>query len=783
MSIKFLNLKEYIKILPEHLKWKEDTYKSTYWNIDSLKNVPKETDRILKSAKTEFSSILRERVINRLSLFDLDTLNTMTSVITILDESANKTIICGFVYSAYFSESKYKTIKKGQFPSNDKYFSHDIISSYWNIGPSLESVDGEYRNQFSNFTGLYKIMLFFPELHKEMLEYLKKEIRRRKYSFDRETFFPTTNLKKYEIKLDRHFKEYQMELNLYMMVWYIGVYRKITNIREEHINKRYIDFIDKHISKDVDFFKTLIKKYTKETMEIVYRYFDNICLPGKNRTSILGFGQKLIPLNLLEAQTPFDVRFVPWKDYLVSQALGKLVVNNICPGFPIVNSWVYIKGSKKGLFNNKIQYQRIERSDQARSIIELLVKAKSYMYQNIKEKSLKKVRGTVTSLLSGKFKALHDQIDEAVNFGKNEIIMSNVSFMIVSEYTGRTLNDSVRLVKSSPFYNESLGKPFTSGGYKYFKKYVFDLCYNLYCMFEHHGIIHGDLHLNNLTLYQKFPISDGLDKVKDPHVAYVLGKNNEYCFVLPSLSTHTTIIDFGRSFIHPDKLESLRDESVPKKYPVTGNKEKFIKEQIRRLIRIYIKLVPSAKDQEPELKVLFTKRFNAIYTLMSVSDLFNVMNKLDTLFSLKQKDVVSPHANCIFLIKKILDLCSIYLVSDVSKLMEDKSHESVIEETSPLLNIILKLFSDNLSTTTTEKNIVDVFLYNNPIKYSLDFLENVPEFISTKKYTDPKSKKLVEFSSHGIEYIKEKRKIYEETRVKNYDIVDLIARRHKEKIF
>jgi len=783
MSVKFLELPEYIEILPEHLKWKESEYRSTYWNVDELKSVPADTVKIVKSASTEFSSVQRERILNRSVVFSLDTLDTLASIITILDKTTNKTIICGFVYGRYYPEDQYKKITSAEHKPHHLRYSNNIISYYWNIGPSLESVDGEYRNQFADFTGMYKVKSFFPELHKDMLGYLKKEIDRRKYSFNRETFFPTAKLKQYEINLEQHFKEYQMELNLYMMVWYIGVYRKITNIREDHINKRYISFIDKHITKDTDFFKTLIKKYTQPTMELVYRYFSNTCLPGKTRTTVLGLGQKLMPLNLLEVQTPFDVRFVPWKDYLVSQALGKLVINNICPGFPVVNSWMYIKGSEKGLFNNKIQYQRIERSDQAKSIIDLLVKAKSYTYQNIKQKSIKKIRGTVTSWLSDKFKVLHDQIDDAVNFGKNEIIMSNVSFMIISEYAGRTLNDSLRLTKSSPYYNESLGKPFTSGGYKYFKKYVFDLCYNLYCMFEYNGIIHGDLHLNNLTLYQKFHANDGLNKVKDPHVAYVMGENNEYCFVLPSLSTHTTIIDFGRCFIHPDKLELLRDESVPKKYEVTGNKEKFIKEQIRRLICVYIHLVPSAKDQKPELKVLFTKNFNAIYKLMSVSDLFNVMTKLNLLFSLKLKDVVSPHANCIFLIKKIIDLCSIYLISDVSKLMADKSYGDAIEEgTSPLLNIILKLFSDNLSTSTTKKNIIDVFLYNNPIKYSLDFMENSTPILRTKKYKD-KTGKLVEFSSHGIEQLKKSRIIYEECRVKNFDIVDLIARRHKEKIF
>lgn len=784
MSIKFLEVDEYLEIFPEYKKWKNEEHRSTYWNIDQLKSVPEPTRQLVNSANPEFSSVQRERILQNSAWFNIDNLHTITSVITIMDENTKKTIICGFVYNMYYPEKQYKKILTGTETPHTILYSHDVISYYFNIGPSLESVDGEYRNQFADFMGVYKVKEYFPDLYSDIIKYLKSEIYKRKYLFNRETFYPTVKLKKNEVKLDLHFQTHQIELNLYLMLWYVGVYRKLTNIREDHINIRYINFIDKYMEKDEEFFKTMIKKHTENSMELVYRYFENTCVTGKTNTTILGFGQKLMPLNLLEVQRPFDIRFVPWKDYIVSQALTNLVINNVCPGFPVVNSWMYIKGTQKGLFNNKIQYQRIERSDQARSIISLLVKSKSYTYENIKSQDMKDIRGTITSWLSDKFKILHDQIDDAVNFGKNEIIMSNVSFMIISEYVGRTLNDSLRLAKSSPYYNELLGKPFTSQGYKYFKKYIFDICYNLYCMFEFYGIIHGDLHLNNLTLYPKFP-SHKLDNIKDPHVAYVMGESNEYCFVLPSLSTHASIIDYGRCFIHPDKIELLRDPSVPKRYEITENKDKFEKEQIKRLISTYMKLVTSAKDQEPELRVLFTKNFDSMYKLMSVCDLYGVMSKLQSLFELNQKDVVSPHSNCVFLIKKIIELCRIYLISDVSKLMSDKTYsDSILSSRSPILNIMIKLFADNLhSSKSTKKNIIDIYLFNNPLKYSMSFMSKTPDILQKKKYRDKKTGKLVEFSSHGIELRKKFRKEYQNNRAKNFDIVDLISRRHQEKIF
>lgn len=777
-----ISREEYNKIKSKYQEWKSKEYRKTHWDVLDL---PKKVKKIIESTGTTHSSIIRNKMVNSSILLNIDTLNTLTTVITIYDENSKKNIICGMVYSRYFPEEIYKKVDNFDPNNIPKHlvFSDEILTSYWNIGPSMESVDGEYRNQFATFYGIYKVREYFYSFYEELTKYLKDKISERRLTFHRDTFYPTHALKTHDVKVETHFRNNLIELNLYMMVWYTGVYRKITNIREDHVNERYRDFVDKYMDEDIEFFNKLVKKHGKENLELIYRYFYNMCIPGKENTTILGFGQKMIPLNLLEVQKPFDVRFVPWRDYLISQSLSKLVVNNICPGFPITNSWIYIKGSRKGLFNNKIQYQRIERSDQAKSIIELLIRSKTYTYQNIKESDEKETRGQITSWLSDKFKTLHDQIDEAVNFGKNEIIMSNVSFMVISEYTGRTWNDMVRLAKNSPYYNEAMGKPFTSQGYKFFKKYVFDLCYDLYCMNEFYGIIHGDLHLNNLTLYQKFtPKYKDFDKVKNPHVLYVVG---DYTFILPATAFHTTIIDFGRCFIHPDKIELLKDNSIPDRYPITGNKAKFEKEQIRRMIRTYIRLVPEAKDQEPELLVLFTKNFNSVYKLMSVLDLYGVISKLHGLFELKQSEIVSPHKNCVFLMKKIMDICRIYLISDISKLMADKTYSEVIETNRPpLLDIMLKVFSDQLSSDNSGKDIIDVFIYKNPQEYSMDYMRNVPEYHIVKKYKENSNDgKLKEFTSDGFQQTLSMRERYEKDRIDNFAIVDLIARRHKEKIF
>ena len=79
--------------------------------------------------------------------------------------------------------------------------------------------------------------------------------------------------------------------------------------------------------------------------------------------------------------------------------------------------------------------------------------------------------------MSHKFKELSEKIQDPIDYAKEEIIMSNVAFCIISEYVGRTIMDVVLLSKSSPYYDKLIGSPFTLEGYPLFTKYMFELCY------------------------------------------------------------------------------------------------------------------------------------------------------------------------------------------------------------------------------------------------------------------------------------------------------------------
>ena len=63
--------------------------------------------------------------------------------------------------------------------------------------------------------------------------------------------------------------------------------------------------------------------------------------------------------NLKEIQDPLKLRYNSWREYLVSNVCNNLVINCISPSFSIILDWFYIKNSKKGLYDNKTQFDKI----------------------------------------------------------------------------------------------------------------------------------------------------------------------------------------------------------------------------------------------------------------------------------------------------------------------------------------------------------------------------------------------------------------------------------------
>jgi hypothetical protein len=287
------------------------------------------------------------------------------------------------------------------------------------------------------------------------------------------------------------------------------------------------------------------------------------------------------------------------------QRTSSLVINNIAPGFAICGDWMYIKNSRKGLFDNESQDRRIRNSEIAKNIIHVLYEAQRNTYfGNDYKDIISKREENLKSLLEPKFKQLYEKIDVPINYSKEEIILSEVTLGITTEFIGRTFADTIKIIENNPVYNKKIGAPFTDAGYHYYAKYLFEICYHLYTLNTKLGVIHGDFHLNNAVIGPLFYTNyDKLADVVNPCALYIMDDENQYLF--PTTGYISGIIDFSRSIIQPDKISLFNDYSLPRSYSIITDYDQFIKEEINMLIRMYTSHFPNRKKQIEELLVLF----------------------------------------------------------------------------------------------------------------------------------------------------------------------------------
>jgi len=557
----------------------------------------------------------------------------------------------------------------------------------------------------------------------------------------------------------------------------------------------------KYKKEDLIFFKSLWKVFNINIIE-TFRYICDNSITEDLEVDLhkkVKLGQKLIPLNLLEATHHFNIEYTPWKEFLIANKLSDLVVNNITNGFSLTNSWFLIKSNKKGLYDNPSQADRIEKSNIATKIVDILNQARTYTRQNINTNEqegdsfnktmsiiypsvLSENKKHITSWLSSEFYVLNKKIKSSIDHTKKNIIMSNVSLNIISEYLGKTLYDAVFFTKKSEYYNKLVDHPFSEVSYSYFKKYMFQICYNLYCINSKYGIIHGDLHLNNITLNSLFYKKSIHINVKNPLILYVLSP--EYQYIFEHNFYDLCLIDFSRAILHIDTYNLLKLDSIPDFYNIIHSKKQFTEIQITLLLDYLISIKPEYKDLEIQITNQIKHHYNSFFKILTTLDLFHVSNKLLDFIKLgKETNFTSYYPKTITLIENINKSADYYLSIELNNLLEKRNYQEVDEMEWPILTIIKDIFAENLSDNfKTYKNIVDVYNYNSIIQYSISSLKKFPPTLQTnKQYENGKITTQSKNKLNKLNLFKKRRKTYEEQTFKNFKVINIIMKRQYEK--
>ncbi len=582
---------------------------------------------------------------------------------------------------------------------------------------SLSSIskDGEYKHRIANIDKLQS--LFTHPIIIEIYDYLTNNFNNKEFDLD----FSIYNLNK--SNMYSNYKKLLLNkillLKVYTLTWLTELYVK--NKNNQLLNVEEVFFNTLATPKDIIFFKNIFDKN-----KLIITDFMNFIYYAEDTR--LDLGQKLMPFNYTQLKNYGHLIHFQWKEMLINRIINNLIHNNISLSFSLFANWILISKSNKNLYNNTEIFKKIDYSDQIKNILNYLYLAKNNLLQinNVK-------------LISKLEKKLHNIIE----ITQNNMLMSNVSLNFFSEYSGKTLFNHLNLILTG--YNNKLLGDFTQD-YNLFCKYIFDIIYSLYCL-NLKGVIHGDLHLNNITMFLNSKVDTGSNVIYDlnstfnndivnyintyPNI-YDTNKNNNFdssdssdnfntdigdldnCFQFEHTGYFSCIIDYGRSFV----LLKLIDENIIEKEKSTV-RQTYIKNETKRIIAELNKIFPNfIKNNLHKLKFLLkNKNFNILFIYFTAYDTFTFITNL--LIFLKKSSIIYKknfNPKIIELLTKLSKKSYFYL----EKILNEDNYSAKTTHQFPNYLLLNEFFSDFKSTTNNKKldlNITHYFSIKNINRY------------------------------------------------------------------
>jgi hypothetical protein len=712
-------------------------------------------------AKTNYEEggIIRHNNLTLIKYFNmLDMHKNVIVVFKLKSVVLNKEINYGTLFCSYYDSSI-----ENIYRTNKHIIDNGIVLNYINTSSSFISCDGEYKNRLLNYLLLYNNKNEYPELWDELEIYINNIIKSRKWIIY-PAYYQYDNNKKYNIdeKLENSIKNSRLSKTLLILMWFHTICNEMINITETHINENVKDIFFLYKEEDIIFIKKLIKKYGSELIE-KFRVSTsiNIIESGeKKRHFQLGF--KMIPLNIKEVQDPLKLRYKSWREILVSSKCNDIIANQIAPGFPILVDWMYIRNTNRNLYDNKSQYEKIKHSELARDIIRSLYEAQRGTYF-ITSGMLGNdtTNNRVKQWLNSKFKKLSNKIEDPIKYSIEELVMSDITLLYISEFVGRTYADIIEITDRSKEYSDLLGNPFND--YNIFAKYIFELCYNLLAINTKLGVIHGDLHLNNATIGYLYDVNSINNVVYEVDEIYVFPNNGYY----------SCLIDFSRCIINPEKADILTDLSIPTSFKPIKNYDKFASVEINNLLNLYITLFPNKEKKREELVVLCKNNYNEVFKLLTCIDVY--MFTFRFIKYLQQRET-KINKKCIDLLDRIHRMSESFIATDMNNLLNNTENykNNIANMEWPIAQIIKKCFGEFINGKTYKNigTITDAYSIKNDMIKSVAKYDLFPDIIKYYKYYE--NNKLID-NVTATEIRKKIRTEYEQKRLENLDYLKDIA--------
>ncbi len=712
----------------------------------------------------------------------LDRVDLICTVFRIKFDTSDEIINYAYLYS---SPCDYFPRKSNINLTNDQ-----LYHRYACFGPSLESADGEFRYRFNEPDRILNYIFADKKLSAlwdNLCKFIKQKIQNEDLAIFTDYFYPTFDIEhQWNIKLETDIENNEYKLNFLIITWFSELITIYNRAQQNHINELFNNILFVKKSVDLAFIRRMISEYGKDIIDKFEYIVFHMTTTRFTQTPI--FGQKIIPLSLSEVENPLNIRGEPWKEIYINNILNLLVVNVISPSFPILADWFYIKNTSKSLFDTKKIYESMALSEYAKRVSRKLSEAERQVPRD-----------------EPVFKKLHEHVEEDIDISR-ELTASNVALCVINEFIGRTIADIPHLIQSSS-YSKIFSNIFANG--EYFRRYMFEIIYGLFCMNSKCGVIHDDLHLNNAVNQLRFP--EEKTTSENVFILYILDSKsinlttaadifngvctsksvyesmesykNKLQFILPHEFMHWSIIDFSRSSIHPYfiNLSAFPNKSNDKLLS-QRMKDKYIEDQRVQIERGYGKIIKSFDEQiDSKLKIGLIDNFDAIWKLYTAIDIYKFSKFLTLrLEQVKNDIVIDP--SCGRLLKKINELAYYHLNIKLIKTLNERTPSNEIEY--PNFDIIKECFTDCMVTDKSKlgAKLSDIYIYSNEMCHSLDKYDDFPEYVKDwygMKGVDSAKKYKLNDETH--QRFIQARKQLEIRQANDMNIIWTIAHRQKEK--
>lgn len=582
------------------------------------------------------------------------------------------------------------------------------------LSPTFDSRDGEYRENFILYDD-------FEKNYDELLSTFtpaEERLGRMIYEDDlglHMKVFPTENADEAVRSIDK----LRLQMKALVVVWALSY----TSIRARHTHVNFVAVMDRLA-------KALQNAHSKWEKKVPSRL--SAFRTGRpNNPYRTKCGQKLTPMTIHEITRPSDVNFYPWREVYVLQICTELVINFICPTYPMHNQWTYIEGAGPLLFENDTMHERYRRSDVARRIVDKLRDARELAQG---------VGGTPNDYVLGQVDAhIYDSIEYAQSFA----VLVETALCTTTERVGLTFNTIPAEIRKADYVSPDFGALFEDP--ELYAKYLFDLAYGAHVLHTRGGAIHTDLHLNNMTLYEidtaYKPLAPGTTDpeftllYRDPLVAYVGLRGETDTYVFPSRNHTACLIDFSRSILGGVAVESMCAD-----YGVAQTMA-FCRDQANRMLRAFHRYAPDLVEKNQEkLKGMILSAPNSAFRALAVVDFLAIGRNLGALLRELQKPrekqpwekrEVHVSKEVVGITARLEKMAQELYLTRLRGLLEEKTPHADDDDSWPGDEILPKVFEayrfENWPPDRLRKGtLVDAWNYKNRIRYSGRDYERFP---------------------------------------------------------